>query len=221
MTKAFDQAEVRGLLATISELCGARYDRPLTASVGIAGHIKSLTDRLGVLQQRAVAAADSPLLARLHAQDALQSSVRDILAQKRPVHAPTGVYVAISTLISALVQCGHDVGDVESTFRDVLRDRNSPANSGMTLEQQLDKLEEEWPGFRSFVGIYTGRGPNGIPGVIFRQRISVVFPHGPAVYEDLYDEGKFRFTCWDGNNRQFPDLLSAVEFVEQYTGRVL
>ena len=149
---------------------------------------------------------------------ALKKNVKAVLAQSREVTQPSNLHTLLDTIVSTAVDCGIDEGDIKQMLEKVLWDRAVARGAKLTIDQQLDLIEQDWPGFRSFVGQYY---PNGILGVNFRNRIRVMLPHGPAIYEDLYEDGRFRFMCHDGTNRQFPDLISVVDFVEQYTGRVL
>lgn len=146
---------------------------------------------------------------------ALKKNVKAALAQSREVTQPSNLYTLLHSMVSAITECGIDESDIKQTLEKVLWNR-AAGKTCLTIDQQLDLLEKDWPGFRSFVGVYAPI----VSGVIFRNRIRVQLAHG-AIYEDLYDDGKFRFICSDGSNRQFLNLIDAVNFVNTHTGRVL
>jgi hypothetical protein len=143
-----------------------------------------------------------------------------ILGKKRSVTEPNNLYTLLDAVVSAIFECGISESDIKETLEAVFLNRAAARGKRkLTIDKQIDLIEKDWPGFRSFVSTYTGDGV--IRGVLFRTRICVRLPHGPAIYEDLYDDGKFRFMSMSGTNRQFRNLIEAVDYVEKETGRVL
>lgn len=143
-----------------------------------------------------------------------------ILGKKRRVTEPSNLYTLLDAVVSAVLECGMSELDIKETLETVfLRRAIARGERPLTIDQQIRAIEKDWPGFRAFVSTYTGDGV--IRGVLFRTRISVLLPNGPSIYEDLYDEGKFRIMGLDGKNHQFRNLIEAVNYVEKEHGKVL